>query len=265
MMRRGGPVSRLDHSSVPISRSVHPHAEGDLTLGARADASTRACRRSLTRSEQWKCVRRVRHTALDHCAIRRNLCHSCTIGHPSRGRPIVIETPHTERSSWRTSRHVSRILSPAAWAGGRSSIWACRRRQALATYPQASDGPPSNACAGAPGGSLLGLAPGGVYRATPVTRGAGGLLHHRFTLTWRCDTPGGLFSVALSRGSPRVAVSNHPALRSPDFPRRAHTRRDRPADSSAPPRVAPGTEVDHDHPGHVSPTGRRRGRCVTCR
>ena len=31
---------------------------------------------------------------------------------------------------------------------------------------------------------------------------------------------GGLFSVALSRGSPRVAVSNHRALWSPDFPRR---------------------------------------------
>src|SRR5947209_17792506 len=30
---------------------------------------------------------------------------------------------------------------------------------------------------------------------------------------------GGLFSVALSRESPRIAVSNHPALRSPDFPR----------------------------------------------
>src|SRR5674476_1709108 len=30
---------------------------------------------------------------------------------------------------------------------------------------------------------LSGLAPGGVYRATPVTWSAGGLLHHRFTLT----------------------------------------------------------------------------------
>lgn len=29
---------------------------------------------------------------------------------------------------------------------------------------------------------------------------------------------GGLFSVALSRGSPRVGVTHHPALRSPDFP-----------------------------------------------
>ena len=32
-------------------------------------------------------------------------------------------------------------------------------------------------------GSPLGLAPGGVYRAAAVTCGAGGLLHHRFTLT----------------------------------------------------------------------------------
>lgn len=31
---------------------------------------------------------------------------------------------------------------------------------------------------------------------------------------------GGLFSVALSRGSPRVGVTHHPALWSPDFPRR---------------------------------------------
>src|SRR5690606_13445268 len=30
---------------------------------------------------------------------------------------------------------------------------------------------------------LSGLAPGGVYLAAPVTRHAGGLLHHRFTLT----------------------------------------------------------------------------------
>jgi hypothetical protein len=32
---------------------------------------------------------------------------------------------------------------------------------------------------------------------------------------------GGLLSVALSRGSPRVAVSNHPALWSPDVPRQS--------------------------------------------
>jgi hypothetical protein len=75
-----------------------------------------------------------------------------------------------------------------------------------------------------------GLAPGGVYRAAAVTCGAGGLLHHRFTLTPR-QTRGGLFSVALSRGSPRVGVTDHPALWSPDLPHRASARRDRPADS----------------------------------
>src|SRR5690606_27760589 len=106
-----------------------------------------------------------------------------------------------------------------ATRGGRSSISACRRRQALAAYPQARTGHPQ-APARATGSlaALLGLAPGGVYRATPVTRGAGGLLPHRFTLTG--SQAGGLFSVALSRGSPRVAVSNHPALWSPDVPRR---------------------------------------------
>jgi hypothetical protein len=38
--------------------------------------------------------------------------------------------------------------------------------------------------------ALSGLAPGGVYLASPVTREAGGLLHHRFTLTWSppCET-----------------------------------------------------------------------------
>ena len=43
---------------------------------------------------------------------------------------------------------------------------------------------------------------------------------------------GGLFSVALSRGSPRVGVTHHPALWSPDFPHRSCLRRGRPAGSS---------------------------------
>src|SRR5205085_1349765 len=36
---------------------------------------------------------------------------------------------------------------------------------------------------------------------------------------------GGLFSVALSCGSPRLAASQHPALRSPDLPRRGRIER----------------------------------------
>jgi hypothetical protein len=45
---------------------------------------------------------------------------------------------------------------------------------------------------------LLGLAPSGVYRAGAVTRVAGELLPHRFTLTDLAA--GGLLSVALVRG-----------------------------------------------------------------
>ena len=43
-----------------------------------------------------------------------------------------------------------------------------------------------------------------------------------------------MLSVALSRGSPRVGVTDHLAVWSPDLPHRATTaRRDRPADSPA--------------------------------
>src|SRR6476469_2660035 len=49
---------------------------------------------------------------------------------------------------------------------------------------------------------LLDLAPGGVYRAIPVTRDAGGLLHHRFTLT---GTPEGDRRSVLCGTVPRLA------------------------------------------------------------
>ena len=49
--------------------------------------------------------------------------------------------------------------------------------------PADSGGQPSNVRAGLALPSPLDLAPGGVYRAAAVTCGAGGLLHHRFTLT----------------------------------------------------------------------------------
>jgi hypothetical protein len=85
---------------------------------------------------------------------------------------------------------------------------------------------------------LSGLAPGGVYLAFPVTREAGGLLHRRFTLT--CFVPlsnrrdaGGLFSVALACGLPRVGVTHHPALWSPDVPRATCVARGRLVNPSA--------------------------------
>ena len=55
----------------------------------------------------------------------------------------------------------------------------------------------------------------------PVTRTAGELLPHRFTLARTSEeAAGGLLSVALSLGFPRLAVSQRPALWCPDFPRR---------------------------------------------
>ncbi len=70
---------------------------------------------------------------------------------------------------------------------------------------------------------------------------------HRRPGRWRS------VSVALSRESPRVGVAHHPALRSPDLPRRASclTRRGRPAGSSAS-RVAARRHTRrpcHTHPG----------------
>ena len=100
--------------------------------------------------------------------------------------------------------------------------------------PVSSGGPPSNAHAGPTRTPIpLDLASGGVCIATPVTWGAGGLLHHRFTLTPRPKARGGLLSVALSRGSPRVGVTHHLALRSPDFPRRRRSE-DRAAAAARP-------------------------------
>ena len=75
--------------------------------------------------------------------------------------------------------------------------------------PESLDGPPSNAL-------LFGLAPGGVCLAADVTIGTGKLLPHRFTLT--LHVRGGLLSVALSCSSPRLGVTQHLALWSPDFP-----------------------------------------------
>src|SRR5207248_9501343 len=75
--------------------------------------------------------------------------------------------------------------------------------------------------------SLFGLAPQGVCRAAHAHAGRGALLPHRFTLAslsvpLACardaGTIGGLFSVALSVVSPRLAVSQPAARESSDSP-----------------------------------------------
>src|SRR6185436_3708064 len=63
---------------------------------------------------------------------------------------------------------------------------------------------------------LSGLASGGVYRALPVTEEA--VRSYRTVSPLPALRTGGLLSVALSCESPRLAVNQHPALRSSDFP-----------------------------------------------
>ncbi len=147
-------------------------------------------------------------------------CPTCGVGNDRRPKPGPKPGQSLgRRASWPVGRVLcARFRGPAVIHLG------LPLPTASCGLPAGSGGPPSNARAGLAPPGPCDLAPGGVYQATAVTRGAGGLLHHRFTLTAvlgpRLRTSGGLFSVALSRGSPRVGVTDHPALRSPDLPRR---------------------------------------------
>jgi hypothetical protein len=91
--------------------------------------------------------------------------------------------------------------------------------------PTASSSLPGTLTGRAAPRPLFGLAPGGVYHATPVTR--------RAVRSYRTISPlpvpggacapsaiGGVLSAALSVASRRPGVTRHPALWSSDFPRR---------------------------------------------
>ena len=84
----------------------------------------------------------------------------------------------------RSEQPISRILFPVRVtpAGQRSFICGCRLPDTSCDLPGSLGGPPSNA-------PLFGLAPGGVCIASPVTRGTGALLPHRFTLTRKQTNP----------------------------------------------------------------------------
>jgi hypothetical protein len=86
-------------------------------------------------------------------------------------------------------------------------------------YPRAPGGPPFPRRRQSRLGValLFGLAPGGVCHAATIAR--------RAVSSYLTISPlppavagGGVFSVALSSGSPPPGVTRHPALRSPDFP-----------------------------------------------
>ena len=115
---------------------------------------------------------------------------------------------------WR-SRPVSRILCAGLAAGRRPSLSALSRRGAVrrprAAYPGARTGRPRTLPAWPCSGWGL--------PSRPVARPAGELLPHRFTLT-RARMRAAVCSLwRFPRGRPRLGVTQHPALRSPDFPR----------------------------------------------
>src|SRR6185503_20952006 len=100
--------------------------------------------------------------------------------------------------------------------------------------PGVSSGLTREPRAGHPIALLFGLAPGGVYRAGAVTRVAGELLPHRFTLTVPLTRRGGLLSVALIRGVAPPGRYPAPCPAEPGLSsRRVAAAGDRPAFSGA--------------------------------
>ena len=120
---------------------------------------------------------------------------------------IPLGRPLPTASSDRTRRLQASNLSPTST----HPAWVNRRRERLPIWSCTGWGLPN----------------------PDVATGIGALLPHRFTLTKAPCTlashsvrgPGGLFSVALSLGSPPLEVIQHPALWSPDFPPPAFRRR----------------------------------------
>ena len=128
--------------------------------------------------------------------------------HPSHSRPRIARSPASRKKNGQ-SRPVSRVLFRRVVA-----FPAAANIPLGPTLLPASSGLPGSA-AGNRIAPLCALAPGGACRAARVTTGA--------VRSYRTVSPlpafaGGLFSVALSRELPRLAVGQHPALWSPDFP-----------------------------------------------
>ena len=121
--------------------------------------------------------------------------------------------------------------------------WALRPSRA--TYPEARAGSPQ-LLPQTPAGVLLVLLQVGfaVPRLSPIARWSLTPPFHPYPdRDPRGERyPGGLFSVALSRGSPRVGVTHHLALWSPDFPQLA---------PRSPSRLVQSTILCRVHPNRV--------------
>ncbi len=127
----------------------------------------------------------------------------------------------TPRGGWGVGRErtVSRVLYPPGRPGRRwPSLLDAGYPAPPATETRGLGEQPANAL-------LFGLAPGGVCLAgrSPGRRWALTPPFHPYR-----RRAGGVISVALSFGSPRLGVTQRPALRSPDFPPRLLAKAERP-------------------------------------
>jgi hypothetical protein len=145
---------------------------------------------------------------------------------------VRSQTARSNHKSIKKSGSVSRVLYPADNGGRRSFILTnrcrlalpygkrpTRRHERLLTARTRAECPAAWSC------RRWGLP----CRRRHRRRGA--LLPHHFTITCPRGDIGCVFSVALSRGSPRVAVSHHRALSCSDFPPASKETGDRPTHS----------------------------------
>ena len=191
------PIVRLPPQGSALSHFMHFVGEGALTLGGGRRRAHRA-----------------RVQAPEGAALPRRATSANGVGRREG------QSPSAQRSeSFALEPAVSRVLFRRCrrwW----SFLWAGRYRTARATNSGSNRrGPRRRDALANATRSRTGLAPGGVCRAPLVTEGAVRSYRTVSPLPAPCGA-GGLFSVALSFESPRLAVSQHPALRSPDFPRR---------------------------------------------
>ncbi len=180
---------------------------------------------------------RTENRSANDASVRTDLSGVCLHVDVKPPLSLFVVKEHA-RDLGRTSRPVSRVLSRTG-VRGRSSLYDCRCRQPPAAYPQTRAGRPRTSAQDRVAPFPLGLAPSGVCLATGVTPGAGGLLHHRFTLTgprgpavcflWHCPAghPGWALPTTAPYGARTFLGDAVPAVCGP------LRRRDRPADSSA--------------------------------
>ena len=168
---------------------------------------------SVVMTERYAHLRPVLFTQADLATIavdlRKTGAKVGELGHRMATDLLKPTANHAEEEENGRSRPVSRVLFRRVVAFPAAANIPLRP-----TLPPASSGLPGSA-AGNRIAPLCALAPGGACRAARVATGA--------VRSYRTVSPlpafaGGLFSVALSRELPRLAVGQHPALWSPDFP-----------------------------------------------